>query len=70
MLGTEDFCRVRIGVGEKPPQWDLADYVLSSIPADQEKIMSEAFEKGADAVELWIKEGIDAAMNRFNTKSL
>jgi PTH1 family peptidyl-tRNA hydrolase len=70
MLGTEYFCRVRIGIGEKPEGWDLADHVLSHIPASEEKLMQEAFEGAADAAECWIKEGIDAAMNRFNTKSI
>ncbi len=70
MLGGEDFCRVRIGIGEKPEHIDMVDHVLGHIPPEDEKLMQDAFEKAADAAECWLKEGIDAAMNRFNTKTV
>ena len=66
LLGTEDFCRVRIGVGEKPKGWDLADYVLGHFSEEEEPLMEKAFEQAADAVELILSEGPDAAMKRFN----
>lgn len=65
-LGTENFARVRIGVGEKPDHYDLADWVLSrfdkSLQADASKGISDA----ARAITVIISEGIDAAMNLFN----
>ncbi len=65
--GSDRFPRVRIGVGHKPPQWDLADWVLSRYQTEEErKIMDEAFERAADAAICFVREGIDMAMNRFN----
>lgn len=65
-LGTIDFPRVRIGIGAKPPQMDLADYVLGHFPADELPIIRGAIKDGADAVEMILEEGIQPAMNRFN----
>lgn len=65
-LGTIDFPRVRIGIGAKPPQMDLADYVLGHFPADELPIIRSAIKDGADAVEMILEEGIQPAMNRFN----
>ncbi|MCR4586403.1 MAG: aminoacyl-tRNA hydrolase, partial [Lachnospiraceae bacterium] len=45
-------------------------YVLGHIPSEEQKLMQEAFEGAADACECFIKDGIDAAMNRFNVKSV
>ena len=65
-IGTQQFIRVRIGVGRKPADWDLADYVLSRfVPADRKKI-DEAEEAAAEAVELILSEGVDSAMNKYN----
>lgn len=67
-LGTQDFPRIKIGVGSKPERMDLADYVLSRFsPAEREK-MEEAYREGADAVIMFLQEGADAAMNRYNRK--
>ncbi|MBR5421999.1 MAG: aminoacyl-tRNA hydrolase [Lachnospiraceae bacterium] len=66
LLGTQDFIRVRIGVGAKPAGWDLADYVLSGFSDEEWPLMQTAFGNAADAVELILKEGPDAAMNKFN----
>lgn len=65
-LGTQEFPRVRIGVGEKPPFMDLADYVLSRFPKEEQPLMAQAFQDGADAVTAMLTDGVDAAMNRFN----
>lgn len=65
-LGTDDFPRLRLGVGEPPPGMDMADYVLSRFrPAERTEI-SEAVSRAASAVETWVKDGIEAAMNRWN----
>ena len=65
-LGTEEFPRIRVGVGEKTEGWDLADYVLARFDKDSEPVIREALANAVGAVETWISEGIDAAMNRFN----
>lgn len=67
-LGTQEFPRVKVGVGEKPKGWDLADYVLSRFDAADRKIMDDAVKDAADAVAAIIHEGIDTAMNRYNMK--
>lgn len=67
-LGTQGFTRVKIGVGAKPPGWDLADHVLSRFPSGERRAVDEAIERAADAVETIIREGADAAMNLYNRK--
>lgn len=67
-LGHDVFPRVRMGVGEKPKGYDLADYVLGHFGKEEQKIMAEAAENAADAIRTIIGEDIDAAMNRFNGK--
>lgn len=68
-LGTEKFLRVKIGVGAKPKGWDLADHVLGHFSSSDRKIVDEAIEDAADAVEKIITEGPDAAMNAYNRKN-
>lgn len=65
-IGTSDFVRLRIGVGEKPADWDLADHVLAHFPKEEEATVRDALKRAADAVECFLDEGIEAAMNRFN----
>lgn len=67
-LGTQDFPRVRVGVGEKPGQMDLADYVLGHFSKGEKELMDEAFRDAAEAVCMMIEDGADKAMNRYNTK--
>ena len=67
-LGTENFPRVRIGVGEKPEYMDLADYVLGKIPPDEEKTMAEAYQEAAEACLDIISKGVDKSMNLHNAK--
>ncbi len=67
-LGTQEFPRVKVGVGEKPKGWDLADYVLSRFGGEERKIMDTAVSEAADAVISVIRDGIGAAMNRYNMK--
>jgi PTH1 family peptidyl-tRNA hydrolase len=69
-LGTRDYARLRIGVGAAPPGRDLADWVLSEFddPADEDAVL-DVFPHLADGVEVWAREGIEAAMNRFNVPS-
>lgn len=68
-LGHDTFQRIKVGVGEKPEGYDLADYVLEHFSGTEKKIMEETAQKACDAVEVMMKDGPDAAMNRFNSKS-
>ena len=65
-LGTQEFPRIKIGVGAKPPRMDLADYVLSRFSAEDRRVMETAFKDAAQAAQVLIEEGPDAAMNAFN----
>lgn len=66
-LGTEEFPRVRVGVGQKPhPDYDMADWVLGKLQGEDKKAVDEAVKKAADAVTCLVKEGPDRAMNRYN----
>jgi PTH1 family peptidyl-tRNA hydrolase len=69
-LGTDGFMRVKMGVGEKPKGYDLADYVLGHFTEDERKIMDEAAKSAEEAVRLMMQGDADAAMNKFNKKSL
>lgn len=65
-LGTQEFSRIRVGIGPKPDQMDLADYVLSRFSRAETDLMDRAFEEGAKAAVTIMTEGVGAAMNRFN----
>ena len=65
-IGTDEFTRVRVGVGEKPKGYDLADYVLGHFTKDERELMDGAFIDAANAVVSIMNDGIDAEMNRFN----
>lgn len=67
-LGTEIFPRIKVGVGEKPKGWDLADYVLGRYSAEDRKIIDEAQKEAAEAVKMMVMDDIRGAMNRYNTK--
>ncbi|MCI9338009.1 MAG: aminoacyl-tRNA hydrolase [Lachnospiraceae bacterium] len=66
-LGHDSFIRVKIGVGEKPRGWDLADYVLGRFSKSDREAVEEAADRAVEAVLTIISEGPDAAMNRFNS---
>lgn len=66
-LGSQDFPRVKIGVGAKPePDRDLADWVLSSFSASEEKSLTKALENAADAALYIIEKGVPETANRYN----
>ena len=67
-LGTSDFQRIKIGVGEKPKEYNLADYVLGHFSKEEKEIMREGYKHAAEAVEMILQGDIEAAMNRFNKK--
>lgn len=66
-LGSDQFPRLKVGVGGKPdPDYDLADWVLGKFRGEDRKVMDEAVRRAADAVECILKDGCEKAMNRFN----
>lgn len=65
-LGTQEFARIRIGVGEKPKGWDLVDYVLGRFSREEEPMIRDALDEVADACKEIIVSGVDSAMNKFN----
>lgn len=67
-LGSENFPRVKIGVGAKPhPDYDLVDWVLGSFPKDQLKSINDACENAYNAIKIMLTGNIDAAMSKFNS---
>lgn len=67
-LGHDSFIRVRMGVGDKPPKLDLADYVLGRFLPEEREAVTESVRNAALAIETVITEGPDAAMNKYNTR--
>ncbi|MDP2892559.1 MAG: aminoacyl-tRNA hydrolase [Bacillota bacterium] len=68
-LQSEDFIRVRIGVDKPPPEWDLADYVLSGFHKDELNAIEEALKSAANAVETIVASGAGEAQKSFNGTS-
>ena len=69
MLGSQDFPRVKIGVGKKPhPDYDLADWVLGKFSPEDQKRVAQAAETACEAIECILTQGMDRAMNRYNGK--
>jgi PTH1 family peptidyl-tRNA hydrolase len=67
-LGTEEFPRIRIGVGQKPPKMDLVDYVLSRFSEEDQVLMCQGYQRACEALKLLLVDDIPEAMNQFNGK--
>lgn len=65
-LGTEDFYRIKIGVGNKPPEYDLADYVLGRFSPKDRKVFEEGLNNASDAAAKILSDGIESCMNKYN----
>ena len=66
-LLRQDYARLRIGVGPRPMDYDdLADYVLDRFTSEERSVLDELLDPMCQAVECWLEEGIERAMNRFN----
>lgn len=66
-LGGDGFPRIKVGVGGKPhPDSDMADWVLGKFTGQDKKVMEDAIQRAADAVETLLKSGVDQAMSRYN----
>ena len=68
-LGTDVFPRIKVGVGEKPKGYDLADYVLGHFSGEDREIMRESYRKAADAVEMILEGDLSGAMNTYKKKA-
>lgn len=68
LLGSEEFSRIRIGVGEKPAGYDLADYVLGHFSKEEQPLMREGIAKAVGAAEMMLCGEVDRAMNEYNRK--
>lgn len=65
-LGSDAYPRLKVGIGPVPPPMDPAVYVLQAYDAEQRRGLSDLVERAAQAVRLWLREGLSAASNRFN----
>jgi PTH1 family peptidyl-tRNA hydrolase len=65
-LGTQDYARLRIGIDRPPGRMDPANYVLQDFPSKDLIALSHILDRAADSVQIWIQEGLNAAMNKFN----
>ena len=69
-LGSNVFQRIKVGVGEKPKEYDLADYVLGHFSKAERELMEDGYKNAIEAVEMIVRGDIDAAMNTFNKKAV
>lgn len=67
-LGTDVFARIKVGVGEKPKGYDLADYVLGHFSKAEREMMNEGYQNAIKAIRLILEGEMDAAMNEYNRK--
>ena len=65
-LGTTEFPRLRVGIGQPPGKMDAADYVLSRFTPEEEAVLPDVLARVADAVDVILREGLITAMNRYN----
>ena len=66
--GSDQFSRIKVGVGEKPADWDLADFVLSRFSKEERNLVDAAVLESADALSLMVQGRIEEAMNQYNRK--
>ena len=67
-LGSQEFWRIRVGVGEKPAEYDLADYVLGRFGEEERALVDEAVLRASEAAHMMAAGETEAAMNLFNKK--
>ena len=65
-LVSEDFPRIRVGIGKPIDEYDAIDYVIGQLKEETDEKLKEGIDKAADAIEEFLKNGIDSAMNKFN----
>lgn len=69
-IQDDKFPRIKVSVGQKPPRWDLANFVLSGFSKDEVKIFEDEIKLTVEAVEIMLRDGIDKAMNNYNSFKL
>lgn len=69
-IQDDKFPRIKVSVGQKPPRWDLANFVLSGFSKDEVKIFEDEIKLTVEAVEIMLRDGIDKAMNNYNSIKL
>ena len=67
-LGTQEFPRIKVGIGSKPEGWDLADYVLSKYSKAERECLRDAQQDVVGAAALMVHDDVDGAMNQYNGK--
>ena len=67
-LGSNVFLRIKVGVGEKPKEYDLVDYVLGHFSKGEKEIMEQGYKQAVEAIEMILQGDIEAAMNAYNKK--
>jgi PTH1 family peptidyl-tRNA hydrolase len=65
-LGTDQFARLRMGIGPVPPAWDAADFVLGKFSSQERKLVDEQVSRAREAVLTWVEQGVALAMSKFN----
>ncbi len=68
-LGTDEFARIKVGVGDKPKGWDLADYVLGRFSKEEEESIRDVLLRASKACACIIAEDVETAMNQYNKKA-
>lgn len=66
-LGSEEFSRLRVGIGPVPASWNAADFVLGKFSATEKDTVKEVLARAADGSECWVTSGVETSMNRFNS---
>ncbi len=69
-LGTQEFPRLKVGIGHKPPGWDIKDYVLSRFQEQEMPAIIQAVKTACDAIEIIVQQDMDKAMNLYNTRNM
>lgn len=69
-IQDDQFPRIKISIGKKPDQWDLANFVLSGFTKDEVKVLEDEIRLAAEAIEIILGENIDKAMNKCNSIKL
>jgi PTH1 family peptidyl-tRNA hydrolase len=65
-LGSDEFSRVRLGIGPVPDRWDAADFVLARFDGTERETIEEEIAQAADGATCWAAHGIEAALSQFN----
>lgn len=68
-LNSENFSRIRVGIGRPSGEYDRIDYVIGQIAEEEKKILEQGQNEAVEAIKYWIKNGIDNTMNKYNKNS-